>query len=121
MNKKDIIFIKHIQESINAIDQFSKSINKKELISDRLRQSAIIREIEVIGEAMKNVSETLKNKYPEVEWKKIIGTRDKMIHHYFGVDLNIIWIIVKKDIPFLKKQMQKIKKDFSESISESSS
>jgi len=61
-------------------------MSKKALASDRLRQSAIVREIEVIGEAVKNISETLKSKHKDIEWKDIAGTRDKMIHHYFGVD-----------------------------------
>lgn len=108
--KEDLIFIKHILESINAIENFSENITKEELISNRLRQSAIVREIEIIGEAVKNISKTLKNKHREIEWKDIVATRDKIIHHYFGVDLNIIWNIIKKDIPALKKQIEKIKK-----------
>ena len=80
-------------------------------MSDRLRQSAIIREIEIIGEAVKNVSENLKNKHREIEWKEIIGTRDKMIHHYFGVDLNIVWNIIKIYLPDLKEKVLKIKEE----------
>ena len=112
MNKKeDLVFIKHILESINAIEEFSKNINKKELISNRLRQSAIIREIEIIGEASKNISEKIKNLYPEIEWKKIVGTRDRLIHNYFDVDLDITYEIIKKDMPILKKQIEKIRED----------
>ena len=109
--KGDLVFIEHILESINAIKDFSRKIHKEELISNRLKQSAIVREIEVIGEAVKNISESLKDKHPEVEWKEITGTRDKMIHHYFGVDINIIFEIIKKDIPNLKRKIEKIKKD----------
>ena len=108
--KEDSIFIEHILDSINAIEEFSKNLDKVGLMSDRLRQSAIVREIEIIGEAVKNISESLKNKHQEIEWKEITGTRDKMIHHYFGVDLNIIWEIIKKDLPILKVKIQKIKK-----------
>ena len=85
-------------------------MNKEELNSNRLKQSAIVREIEIIGEAIKNISEETRNKHKEVAWKEIAGTRDKMIHHYFGVDLEIIWEIIKKDIPILKKQMLEIKR-----------
>ena len=70
-----------------------------------------MREIEVIGEAVKNISEILKNKHPEVKWREIAGTRDKMIHHYFGIDLNIVWGIVKIDLPDLKNKMLKIKRE----------
>ena len=92
MNEKDdLVFIEHILESINAIEDFCKGINRKEITSNRLKQSAIVREIEIIGEAVKNISQSLKDKYKEIEWAKIAGTRDKMIHHYFGVNPDIIW------------------------------
>jgi len=109
--KDDLAFIEHILDSINAIKEFSKDINKETLVSDRLRQSAIVREIEIIGEATRNISENLKNKHPEIEWREIVGTRDKMIHHYFGVDLNIIWDIVNINLPDLKEKILKIKKE----------
>ena len=107
-DKNDLVFIQHILDSINAIEAFSKDLNKKELIGNRLKQSAIVREIEIIGEAVKNISEDLKNKHPKIKWKEIAGTRDKMIHHYFGVDLNIIWDIIKNNLPTLKNQILKI-------------
>ncbi len=110
--KRDFIFIKHILESVNAINDFSKGIDKEELTSSRLKQSAIVREIEIIGEAAKNISKKTKNRYSNIEWKEIAGTRDKMIHHYFGVDLDIVLAIIKKDIPELKKEILKIEKDF---------
>ena len=111
MNEKnDLVFIEHILESINAIEDFSKGIGKEELSSNRLKQSAIVREIEIIGEAVKNISQSLKDKYKEIEWAKIAGTRDKMIHHYFGVDLDIVLGIIKNDIPVLKDQIMEIKK-----------
>ena len=106
--KSDLIFIQYILESTNAVMNFSKNISKDELISNRFKRNAIVREIEIIGEAVKNISEDLKNKHKEVEWKEIVGTRDKMIHHYFGVDVNIILNIIKKDIPILERQMKKI-------------
>ncbi len=109
--KNDLMFIKHILESIDAIGDFSQGISKEELISSRLKQSAIVREIEIIGEAVKNISGTLRENHKEVEWRSIIGTRDKMIHHYFGVDVNIILGIIKKDLPKLKKQIEKIQKE----------
>lgn len=108
--KSDLIYVKHILESINAINDFSKGIDKKKLLSSRLKRSAIIREIEIIGEAAKNVSKKTKSKYGNIKWKEIAGTGDKMIHQYFGVDLDIVLAIIKKDIPKLKKEMLKIEK-----------
>ncbi len=112
MNEKDnLAFIEHILDSINAIEEFSKDINREELSSNRLKQSAIVREIEIIGEAVKNISENLKNRHKEIEWKDISGTRDKMIHHYFGVDLNIVWDIIKINLPDLRNKILRIKRE----------
>lgn len=72
------------------------------------KQGAVIRKIEIIGEAVKNVSDAIKEKYPEIPWIKIAGTRDKLIHGYFGVNIERIWFIVEKDLPELKRQIQKI-------------
>ena len=110
VEKTDFLFIEHILESIKAIGEFSLNLTKEELSSNRLKQSAIVREIEIIGEAAKNISSKLKNEHREIEWKNIIGTRDKMIHHYFGVDINIIWLIIQEDLPTLKEKLEKIKK-----------
>jgi uncharacterized protein with HEPN domain len=108
-NKDDLVFIEHILDSINAIEEFSRDLERKDLATSRLKQSAIVREIEIIGEAVKNISDSLKIKHPEIGWREIAGTRDKMIHHYFGVDLNIIWDIVKINLPDLKRKILKIK------------
>jgi len=102
-SKDDLVFVEHILDSIRAIENFSRNLSKEELTSNRLKQSAIVREIEVIGEAVKNMSKNLKERYSEVKWRDIAGTRDKMIHHYFGVDLNIVWDIINKDLKVLKK------------------
>lgn len=109
--KSDIVYIRHMLDSIEAIIDFSRGIDREELVSNRMKQSAIVREIEIIGEAVKNISKSTKNRYDEIGWREIAGTRDKMIHHYFGVDPDIILAIVKKDIPKLKKDISKIEKD----------
>ncbi len=110
MNKKeDQIFIEHILDSISAIEEFSKGITKKELASNRLKKSAIVREIEIIGEAAKNISDNFKKNHKEIPWKDIIGTRDKLIHHYFGVDLGIVLRIVKIFLPDLKKKLENLR------------
>jgi len=107
--KNDLIFIEHILDSINAIEEFSKDFTEKNLTSNRLRQSAIVREIEIIGETAKNISNEFKNEHKEVPWKEIIGTRDKLIHHYFGVDLGIVWRIIIDFLPDLKSKLIQIK------------
>ena len=117
MNKDTLIFIKHILDAIEKIEDYTKSISKENFEKDIQLQDAIIRRIEIIGEVAKNIAPGFKNNYPFVKWKEIIQTRDKIIHHYFGVDLKIIWEIIKKDMPRLKQQMLKIKKTLERSNS----
>lgn len=108
MNKKPEVFLEHILESIGNIKEFLEDVPKDKFMKDKLRQSAVVRQIEIIGEASKNLSENFKAKYPEVSWKEIIGSRDKVIHHYFGVDLEIVWEIITINLPVLKKQIKHI-------------
>ncbi|MBN2013905.1 MAG: DUF86 domain-containing protein [Candidatus Altiarchaeota archaeon] len=111
MKKEPLIFIKHILGSIENIESFSRGLSKSEFSGDRLRQSAVIREIEIIGEAVKNLPTEFTVKYPSVEWSRIAGTRDKVIHHYFGVDADVIWDIIEYDLPDLKEKIKKIQED----------
>lgn len=110
-NEDSKIYIDHILENVKDIEEFSKNLTKNKLLKDKLRQKAIIRSIEIIGEAVKNLPESFKKNYSQLPWRKIAGTRDRIIHHYFGVDLDIIWEIIKKDLPTLKKQIQIIKEE----------
>lgn len=111
MIRSDIIYLKHILESIEKIETFIEHISKKDFLNNSEKQAAVIRMIEVIGEAVKNLSKEFKNEHPEVEWASIAGTRDVMIHAYFNVDLDVVWIIIKKDLPELKKQIKVIIKN----------
>lgn len=107
--KKDpLVFIKHIRDSINDIESFTKNISKEKFMEEKLIQNAVIRSIEVIGEAVKNLPKNFKNKYEKIPWNKIAGTRDKLIHFYFGVDFETIWKVVEEDISYLKKQIKEI-------------
>ncbi len=112
MKKDTIVFIKHILESIEDIEKFSDGLSNAQFLKDELRQNAIIRKLEITGEAAKNIPTSFRNKYPLIEWKRIAGLRDKLIHNYFGVNLERVWNIIKKDIPDLKKKIKAILKDF---------
>ena len=110
--KKDVtIFLSHILESIEKIGEFTEGISKKEFLESSKTQDAVIRRLEILGEAVKNIPQNFKTKYPQVPWRKIAGLRDVLIHEYFGVDLNLTFRIVKKDLPDLKKKILKIKKE----------
>ncbi|MBT3583176.1 DUF86 domain-containing protein [Candidatus Woesearchaeota archaeon] len=105
---RDRIFLEHILDSIRAISEFSINLTEEELNTNRMKQNAIVREIEIIGEAIKNISQTLKEKHPEIPWRKITGTRDKIVHHYFGMNLEIVWNIIINGIPLLEKQIESV-------------
>ena len=105
MIKENKIFLEHILENIKDIELFTKGVSQEGFNNNKEKQNAVVRSLEIIGEAAKNLSENLKKKYPRVPWKEIAGTRDRIIHHYFGIDLQIIWNIVKIDLPDLKKKI----------------
>jgi uncharacterized protein with HEPN domain len=111
MTREIKLFIEDILQSIDAIELFTKKLSKKDLSTDRLHQSAIVRELEIIGEAVKNIPENIRNKYPPIEWKKIAGMRDIIIHTYFKLNLDSTWDTIKNDLPVLKKQMNKVLDD----------
>lgn len=107
--KKDIgIFLKHILESIERIEEFTKGVSKEKFLDSVQLQDAVIRRLEIIGEAVKNIPQDFRNKHADVPWNEIARTRDKLIHGYFGVDLTLTLDIVKKDLPELKKKIKKI-------------
>ena len=106
--KRDLkLFLEDIIEQIELIEGDSIS-SKDRFLKDLRLRDATVRRIEIIGEAVKNISSSFRKKYPEVEWKEIAGTKDIMIHAYFRVDIDIVWKIVKEDLPKLKKQINEI-------------
>lgn len=108
MIKDPQIFLKHILESIIWIEKDVKGLSKEEFLANVPIQDAVIRRIEIIGEAVRNIPADLRKDYPVVPWQNISGMRDKLIHGYFGVDLELVWEVVKKDIPPLKKQIKEM-------------
>lgn len=112
MKKNPEIFLKHILESIAKIEQYIKGKTEREFLNDYEQQDAIIRRIEIIGEATKNLPLEFKKKHSSIEWREITGMRDKLIHEYFGVNLDMVWEVIRKDIPKLKKQISKLLEEF---------
>lgn len=105
-DKNPLIFLKHILDSIKNIEDFVKGVDEKSFLLNKEKQSAVIRQIEIIGEAVKNLPIKFRDKYSNIPWIKISGMRDKLMHHYFGVDLKVVWESIKEDIPKLKKEIQ---------------
>jgi len=108
--KRDILlFIDDILESIKNIEEFTKNLNKEKFSKDNLRQSAVIRQLEIIGEATKNVPISFREKYSNIPWKDMAGLRDILSHAYFGVDISRVWNVITKDLPNIKIKIEKIK------------
>ena len=108
MKKDDSVFLEHILDSIEKIEEFTRNVSKSDFLNNVQLQDAVVRRIEILGEAAKNISQIIVEKHPEVEWKKMIGTRDKLVHGYFGVDLEVVWFVIKDDLPKLKEKVKKI-------------
>jgi len=108
MKRDALVFIKHILDSIKRIESFIKNVSEKSFIGNEEKQSAVIRQLEIIGEAAKNVPELFRKKHQEIPWNDIAKTRDKIIHYYFRVDLDIIWDIIKNNLPELKRDIKEI-------------
>ncbi len=110
MKKNVKIFLIHILDSINLIEEYIKGKSKSDFLKSKQLQDSVIRRIEIIGEAIKNIPNDIKNNYNQIPWKEITGMRDILIHQYFGVDLGLTWQVIDKDLPKLKRQILDIRK-----------
>ena len=108
MNNKNYLFLSHILDSCGHIIEFTKNIDFETFKKTRLIQSAVIRELEIIGEATKNLADDIRKTFKSIPWMKIAGMRDKLIHGYFTLDLKEVWNTAKKDISTLKMDVEKI-------------
>jgi len=103
-----ILFLNDILKSIQKIQKYTKGKTYDDFIQNDLLVDGVVRNLEVIGEAVKNIPASFRKKYPSIEWRKIAGLRDILIHEYFGIDYEILWDIVKNKIPELENQMKEI-------------
>jgi len=105
------LFLKDILASVQKIQKYIRGKSYKEFTNDSLLVDGVVRNLEVIGEAVKNMPLAFREKHLGIEWKKMAGLRDMLIHEYFGVDYEILWDIVKNKIPRLNRQLRTILKE----------
>jgi len=108
MTRNTRLFLPDILDSIALIESYTIQLSKKQFLSSTQIQDSVIRRIEIIGEAVKNISPHLRQENPDIPWQRVAGMRDILIHEYFGVDMELTWNVVKKELPKLKRQIEKI-------------
>ncbi len=112
MNKrKPDVYLQDILESIQQIEEYLDGVKENEFYQNSEKQDAVLRRLEIIGEAVKHISDNIRDEYDEVPWRKVAGMRDIIIHEYFGVTLSMIWVVTQRDLPDLKSKVQDIIND----------
>lgn len=106
--KDDSVFLKHILESIEWIEKDIQGLTEEDFLKNVPIQDAILRRLEIIGEAVRNLSDELKEKHSEIAWNKAMATRNILIHNYFGIDLPVVWDTITHSIPEFKEQIQNL-------------
>jgi len=105
MKRDVVVLLSDILKSLDNIELYTKEIGKEQFFKDEKTQDAVIRRLEIIGEAVKNIPPPFKLKHSQIEWKKIAGMRDLLIHAYFGVNIDRVWFILREELSRLKKEI----------------
>ena len=108
MKRDPLIYLHDILDSIKNIEEDTRRISEKEFLNKRIIQQAVVRNLEIIGEAVKQIPLGFRKHHPDIPWHKIMAMRNRIIHEYFGLKLNVIWQTIKEDLPLLKKQITEI-------------
>lgn len=116
MAHDETLYLRHILDAMDTVEEYLQGVNEEKFKNTRLIQDGVIRQIEIIGEAVRHISKDVRKTYPEIPWQDVAGMRDKLIHGYFGVDIEKVWDTAKGDLPVLRKQVEQILKDFGQEL-----
>ncbi len=108
MKENDQVYLRHIFDAISRIEEYCLGVSMQKFLKNKMISAAVVRELEIIGEAARNVSRELRKANPELPWEQMTGTRNRLIHEYFGVDLEIVWQTVTRDLPALKDMIKNL-------------
>jgi uncharacterized protein with HEPN domain len=108
MKRDDTVYLHHILDAIDLIEEYTKEMSENEFLANSMAHDAVVRQIEIIGEAARNISDEFREKYRQLPWGKMTGIRNKIIHEYFNINYAIVWDTVREDLPSLKKSIKKI-------------
>lgn len=108
MKRDDTVYLRHIVDAIELIEEYTRGMSENEFLSNSMAHDAVVRQVEIIGEAAGNISDEFQETHKELPWGKMIGIRNKIIHEYFNVNYAIVWDTVKDDLPILKKSVKKL-------------
>lgn len=110
MSVSDLELLRHIQDEVAFILQHTAGKKKEEVMEDAVLCRAVVRSLEIMGEASRKIDNNFKEQHPEIEWRKMAGTRDRLIHDYFGVDYDIVWDIIETKLPVLQQNLSNLLK-----------
>lgn len=111
MKREFRLYLDDILESLVLIEEFTADMDFEQFFADEKTKNAVVKRIEIIGEATKNIPKNIRDKYPHLPWKQMARMRDKLSHEYFGIRYDIVWKVVKKRLPEIKLHIKRILKD----------